>query len=160
MACDLGGSSHLVYIHAVGDCSYFVATYLPLETSETSGFQELCGGAARISGCCRMYRRFTAQQRKVGGRLGAVPNGGGLNLDRDSVPSRVQDVRVPAAAVPSKNERTTFATQLRSIMEPLDLTFLSPELWYQQVKKLLVVPPHGVVTLSNYFIGVLSVNSL
>jgi hypothetical protein len=94
-----------------------------------------------------MYRRFIAQQREVGGRIGAVPNGGGLNLDHDSAPSRVQDARLPAAAVPSKNERTTFGTQSRSIMEPLDLTFLSPELWYQQVKKLRLVPPHGIRTL-------------
>jgi len=94
-----------------------------------------------------MYRRFIAQQREVGGRIGAVPNGGGLNLDHDSAPSRVQDARLPAAAVPSKNERTTFGTQSRSIMEPLDLTFLSPELWYQQVKKLRLVLPHGIRTL-------------
>lgn len=68
----------------------------------------------------------------------------GLNTDHESAPSPVvaDETRVCLCAVSllqqfsRKTNERLFVIQLRSIMEPLDLTFLSPELWYQQVNKL------------------------
>lgn len=67
----------------------------------------------------------------------------GLNRDHESTLSWVvaDETRVClpfhcCSSVLEKRTNDFFVTQLRSIMEPLDLTFLSPELWYQQVNKL------------------------
>lgn len=75
----------------------------------------------------------------------------GLNTDHDSAHSRVVAWRVcvclPLYCCSSLLEKRTndlFLTQSRSIMEPLDLSQLPPELWYQQVKKM---PQFGLIMM-------------
>ena len=75
----------------------------------------------------------------------------GLNTDHDSAHSRVvawrECVCQPLYCCSSFLEKRTndlLLTQSRSIMEPLDLSQLPPELWYQQVKKL---PRFDLITI-------------